>query len=233
MAEIEKDKTKLRRLQDACNRSTFLNIDRFLDQAVYSDFRGIVVIDEARPELHDVLQVFNANISVLELKRFRSDADSNLYQFDTLYDEYDEDAFAVSIQDSEEQRRKMRETREARRTRKARSDTIIVPAREDGFKETFLGENRWYAIRIGAAMKERIKYIAAYRVRPVSAVTHIAEVQEIRPYQDTGKYVVVFKEPAKEIGPIQMGEQGYGPQGPVYAQREKLENAETLEDALR
>ena len=28
-------------------------------------------------------------------------------------------------------------------------DTIIVPAREDGFRETFLGENMWRAIRFG------------------------------------------------------------------------------------
>jgi hypothetical protein len=41
------------------------------------------------------------------------------------------------------------------------SDTIIVPAREDGFSELFLGENRWYAIRIGGADADtphRIKY---------------------------------------------------------------------------
>jgi hypothetical protein len=58
-----------------------------------------------------------------------------------------------------------------RRARRAESDTIIVPAREDGFKEVFIGLNQWYAIRIGAAMKDRIKYIAAYQVAPVSAIT--------------------------------------------------------------
>ncbi len=33
-------------------------------------------------------------------------------------------------------------------------DTIVVPAREEGFKETFLGENCWYAIRMSSSMKD-------------------------------------------------------------------------------
>ena len=78
----------------------------------------------------------------------------------------------------------------------------------------------------------RIKHIAAYQVAPVSAVTHIAEVQEIRPYKDTGKYVVVFKDTAMEIGPIKVKDTRYSPQGPIYVRREDLERAEFLEDAL-
>lgn len=35
-------------------------------------------------------------------------------------------------------------------------DTVIVPARSTGFKEVFIGENRWYSIRM---KDERIKYI--------------------------------------------------------------------------
>ena len=54
-------------------------------------------------------------------------------------------------------------------------------------------------VTIGAAMKDRIKYIAAYRVAPISAVTHIAEILDIKPYKDTGKYVLIFKRPAQEI----------------------------------
>ena len=126
----------------------------------------------------------------------------------------------------------MKIDRVTRRARRAVSDTIIVPAREDGFREVFLGENRWYSIRIGAAMKEKIRYIAGYQVAPVSAVTHIAEVQEIRPWKDTGKYVVVFKEPAQEIGPLPVKDPNKSPQGPVYVRREDLLKAGCLEDAM-
>ena len=48
-------------------------------------------------------------------------------------------------------------------------------------------------------MKEKIRYIAGYQVAPVSAVTHIAEVQEIRPWKDTGKYVVRLRHFRGEI----------------------------------
>ncbi len=67
-------------------------------------------------------------------------------------------------------------------------NTIIVPAQEDGFKKVFLGENSWYAIRIGGGKLKDIKYIAAYQTAPISAVTHYAEVESIEPYGDGGKY---------------------------------------------
>ncbi|MCK9589133.1 MAG: hypothetical protein WC076_05235 [Terrimicrobiaceae bacterium] len=44
---------------------------------------------------------------------------------------------------------------------------------------------------------------------PLIFDTHIAEIEEIRPYQDTGKYQVIFKGPARPIGPITSGELKY------------------------
>ena len=71
-------------------------------------------------------------------------------------------------------------------------DTVVVPAREDGFKEVFLGEHRWYAIRVHGTMRPQIKYIAAYLVAPTSEITHFAPVKSIEPWKDTNKYVVYF-----------------------------------------
>lgn len=225
MEEIGKSQEATQRLESGCAESSFRNIDNYLDQAVYGEFRGLVVIDEARPELHRVLEKINADISVLELKVYEASDSSRIYAFDTLYDEYDPEPTKTPADTSSD--------RAARRARRAVSDTIIVPAREDGFREVFLGENRWYSIRVGAAMKEKIRYIAAYQVAPVSAVTHIAEVQEIRAWKDTGKYVVIFKEPAEELGPIPVKDPNKSPQGPVYVRREDLVKAECLEDAMR
>ena len=58
-------------------------------------------------------------------------------------------------------------------------DTIVVPARSDGFQEQFIGENRWYAIRIHSSMKPKIHYIAVYQVAPVSEIDYLAEVADI------------------------------------------------------
>jgi len=59
-------------------------------------------------------------------------------------------------------------------------DTIVVPAREEGFNEVFLGENSWYSIRMSSSMIDRVKYIASYQKAPVSAITHYAEVRKLK-----------------------------------------------------
>ena len=60
-----------------------------------------------------------------------------------------------------------------------------MPAREDGFNEEFHKHDRWYAIRISSAMIDKIKYIAAYQVAPISGITYVAEVDRIEKYKDT------------------------------------------------
>src|SRR5258707_12882782 len=82
------------------------------------------------------------------------------------------------------------------------ADTVVVPAHEAGARETFLGENRWYAVRIHGAMRPRIKYIALYQVAPVSAITHVAPVRSIEPWKESDRVVVNFAEPAEPISPI-------------------------------
>ena len=67
-------------------------------------------------------------------------------------------------------------------------DTIVVPAHPDGFKTAYMGEHAWWAIRIAEPKLEMIKWVAAYQVSPISQITHIAEVDRIEPYGDSGKY---------------------------------------------
>jgi hypothetical protein len=91
-----------------------------------------------------------------------------------------------------EESKKIKVTAQSRNTTKNVQDTIIVPAQEEGFKKVFLGENCWYAIRIGGGKLKDIKYIAAYQTAPISEVTHFAEVESIEPYGDGGKYRLNF-----------------------------------------
>ena len=112
-------------------------------------------------------------------------------------------------------------------------DTVIVPAREEGFQKVFLGQHRWYAIRISSSRKGCIRYIAAYRTAPICAVTHIAEVEEVRRYAGTEKYAVIFRSPAQPITFIPKGKYcRYNMQAPVYVCREQLLHARSLEELL-
>ncbi len=112
-------------------------------------------------------------------------------------------------------------------------DTVVVPAHEEGFNKVFIGENCWYAIRIAAGKLGRFRWIAAYQVSPISAITHIAEIDRIEPYGDEGKYKVIFKSPAQAIGPIPIGSAPQGTmQGPRYTSHKKLLAATSVGDLV-
>lgn len=228
MAEIQSKKELLTKLEAVVKKTSFRNVDDLLNCAVYAEFSGIVVIDEIRPELSKVIEKIKANISVLEVKTFKAQDGSMCFHYDTLYEENE-----VTVQPTSTTMTFISpEERKLSIERKAKCDTIIVPAQEEGFNRVFLKENRWYAIKVGAAMKDKIKYIAGYQVAPISAITHIAEVKEIRPYKDSGKYELLFSAPALEITPIKMNDPKYKPQGPIYAEYSKLIKAKNLEEAL-
>lgn len=111
-------------------------------------------------------------------------------------------------------------------------DTVVVPAREEGFQETFLREDRWYAVKIHGTIRPQIKYIAAYRIRPVQAITHIASVRSIERWKDTDKFVLNFARPARKIGPIPIGKRGRGKalQNLRYTSRQAIARAKTMDD---
>jgi len=82
-------------------------------------------------------------------------------------------------------------------------------------------------------MKDRIKYIATYQVSPISSVTHIGKIQDIKPWEDSGKYVVLLKGEPEKIGPIEIKDPNLSPQGPVYVKREDLNRVTYLDEALK
>jgi len=214
--------------RDRCERYAashqFRNLDHLLEYLVYeAPFAALVIIDELPENLENVLaRKFQFGVEVLELARYQNHGGQNCYRFEPFLADLSEDATTASLDEEEDQGR----------LDASEVDTVVVPAREEGFRDVFLGENRWYAIRIHGTMRPQIKYIAGYQVAPVSAITHVAPVKSIEPWRDTDKFVVNFSEPAREIGPIGLVKGGRvrALQNLRYTTRDKLIAAKTLED---
>jgi hypothetical protein len=201
----------------------FRNLDHLLEYLVFdSPFAALVIIDEMPEVLENVLsRKFQFGVEVLELAQYQNDSGEQVYSFEPFLADVAEDLASSTPGATKGSEVEVNEV-----------DTVVVPAREDGFKEVFLGEHRWYAIRVHGTMRPQIKYIAAYLVAPTSAITHFAPVKSIEPWKDTNKYVVNFLEPAHAITPIPLVKGGHvkALQNLRYTTRAKLEDAKTLDD---
>ena len=100
-------------------------------------------------------------------------------------------------------------------------DTIVVPAQREGFEKVFLGAKAWWAIRVAEKHRANLRWIAAYQVVPIAAITHLAEIDRLEPYGDDGKFKVIFKGPAEPLArPVPYGDAPSGAmQGPRYTRR--------------
>lgn len=118
-------------------------------------------------------------------------------------------------------------------------DTVVCPARDDGFESAFLGQRAWWALRIRTENLPKIRYIAIYRVAPTSAITHYGEVDRIEPYtgsdEPEGKYKIFLKGgPMALQRPVGLGRNtNLKPQGIKYACLADVLHATTLEDVFK
>jgi len=202
----------------------FRNLDHLLEHLVTeSPFSALVIIDGMPEELEDVLaDKFRFGVEVIELSRYQNEKGERVYHFEPFLEDI--------VGEPAVQAR----TAAGPRLAPEEIDTIVVPAREDGFQETFIVENCWYKVRIHGSVRPQIKYVAAYQVAPVSAITHIAPVKTIEPWKDSGKYILYFSEPAKPIGPIPLVKGGSvkAPQSIRYTTRERLAKAKNLDEVF-
>ncbi len=121
--------------------------------------------------------------------------------------------------------------RSADRRKRGEYDTIICPAHLDGFEKEFLGRNRWYAIRISKNVIPRLKYVAIYLTSPAHRITHYGRIRSIKPWRDSGKYMVLLKEKPKHIGPISHSSK-VNMQSCRLALMARLKRARTLAEVL-
>ncbi len=207
----------------------FENVDYLLERLIRKDnaFNALVIIDELEEELETLLlSRFKFPVEILTLQRFKTATGETAYLFDPFLADIASPGAGSKVSIGEA----------ATGVDPSDLDTIVVPAQEEGFQETFIGENRWHQIRIHSSMVPRIKYIAAYQVAPVSAITRIASVKSIEQWKDSSRYVLNFSEPAKEIGPIKLVPKPHGaikaPQAPRYTSYARLKKAANLDEAF-
>ncbi|MCR1918441.1 hypothetical protein NSA48_05235 [Frisingicoccus caecimuris] len=212
MEEIAKDSEKQKMLKNYVqdSKTKFSDETELLYHVIYEmPISIIVIIDEYTEQLERVQSKLNDEITVLEFESYKANGDI-VHKFTPFYDDQEIDVDNEETADVDE------------------LDTIIVPAMEEGFNQVFLGENCWYAVRISAPMLNRIKYVAAYQVAPVSGVTYYASVDRIEKYKETGKYIIYFKDKAKKIDKIPMGNNKKPVRSCRYVNLQELLSAETI-----
>lgn len=111
-------------------------------------------------------------------------------------------------------------------------NTVVFPAHNEGFQETFLGEDAWYSVRIRADRIPKINYVAIYRAAPISGITHYAKVKSIQQYKDTKKKIIYFDGSAIELPKIvTLGDTNQNAmRAPRYTTIEKLISAKAIVD---
>lgn len=222
LAALNSQPAAKRRCEVYAASNDFRNLDHLMERLVFeTPFAALVVIDEIPENLETVLaRRFQFGVEVLEVARYRNDAGECIYRFEPFLADLVGDA-------------NLETKRRVEPPDPDELDTVVVPAHDGGFQEIFLGQNRWHAVRIHGTMRPQIKYLAAYRVAPVSAITHVAPVARIEPWAAApGKFVVEFSEPAKELTPVPMvrGGRVQSFQNLRYTSFKRLSMARSLDD---
>ncbi|MFO3395012.1 hypothetical protein SCZ83_16590, partial [Legionella pneumophila serogroup 8] len=207
-------------LKNICNNyislHNYRNFDHFLDCLIDNLRSVLIIIDEEHIALENfVIPRLNIHVDVLYLARYQSVDNNYIYHFSPFLQNVIEDNNGVV---------------RVKNINPLEIDTIVVPIREQWF-QNFLTESRYYGLRLESSMRERIKYIACYRVSPISAITHLAKIKSIEPWGNTGKWFINF-EKIEEIKAISLNKNGKvkAPQNHRYTLRNKLLNATTLDD---
>jgi hypothetical protein len=208
---INKNKTLLEKANKLTKKIKFENIGEVLDYAIYkNEFGFVIIIDEINQDLYSVTRELARQPELLQIQKYQSTDGDIAYTYEELLGEVVESKSAW-IKDVDD------------------IDTMVAPAREEGFKRVFLGQKEWYAVKIASSVIPKLKYLAMYEVAPISAIRWVGKIESIHPYEDTGKYKIYLSE-INEIEPIKLGNPKYAPYGPRYTTYELLKNAKTLDD---
>lgn len=218
---LQADVEALKKCELYARANNFENVDVLLDRMIHEgEFAALVIIDDLREKLDSVLaKKFKFGVEVLTLARYANDSGEYIYEFEPFLADVVQGGIEPGTDGSVDV---------------SDIDTVVVPAQDEGFEQVFMGEDRWYKVRIHGSMIPKLKHVAVYRVKPTSAITHVAPISSIEPWQDTDKKVINFAEPAEKIGPVKLVRKGKvkAPQGLRYTSYERLIHAKTLDEAF-
>jgi hypothetical protein len=195
----------------------FPNVSELLDEVIYRKPPGyVLVIDEASEGLREVLKHLQSQPEVIEIRKYINSQGKPMYHLSDFTFAEVKDYTSKGLKNL------------------AEVDTIVCPARSEGFESVFMNQNRWYAIRMSAAMIPQIRYIAMYETRPFSGIRWIGYVKEIRPYEDTDKFDVVLSQREKLANPVVLTpeekKKGIAPRAPRYSNMDLIRKAKEIGD---
>ena len=213
---LEANKEDKSLIDDKLKKSNYRNIDAFLEDIIFHKKVGcIVIVDEESRDLENVLSQLTMDTDIIVFQAFRNQQDY-VYKFTPFQEEIreiDDNFPRIPVEEL---------------------DTIVVPAREEGFNRVFLGENCWYEIKISSFLLPKIKYVAAYQISPVSAITYYAEVSNIEKYKDSNKYILFFRDKAIKLenSVKNSAKKSIILRSPRYTTLNKIKKARSLEDVF-
>jgi len=206
---MDNNKIVKEKFNSLIKKSEFSNISEALDFAIFkNDYGFIVIIDEINEDLIKVTREISRQPELIEVKKYSCGPDE-IFTFDEFLKDFEE-SVSNKIDPIE-------------------IDTIVSPAKEEGFKSVFLDEKAWWSVRISPNIISKLKYIAMYEVAPVSAIRWAGKIQSIKPYEDTGKYKIYCSEIFK-VGPVKFDSQKYVPQSSRYTKFDLVLRAKKLSD---
>ena len=218
MEYLKANQPVARALEQLMEKTPYKNVSDLLDAVVLDqDFSYIIVIDGKTDELERIVGPYAPEIIVLKKYQYNNEI---IFQIEVASDE-EEIPIARTTKEDKTQMRKLPEI-----------DTLVCPAREEGFNAVFLNERRWFAVRINPKRIPKIKYLAMYEKSPVAAIRYIGKVREIKPYKNTGKYEIILDGEPSKIKPIKLtkNELHLVPQAPRYTIKTLIDKANTLAD---
>lgn len=113
----------------------------------------------------------------------------------------------------------------------AKPDMLVVVANHVRFRRNVIEERSWYPIRLESSRIEALKWLTIYKTCPERAITHIARIIGIQPFQETGKFQVNFGELIELDSTVKLDPgwvAGFG--GHRYSWRQRLSGARIISD---